>query len=394
MDLEYVYEDLRNNILPPPERVFSIFQQADSPANSRDCRPLMEVEKKTVDVNLRLRGHLKIRKTAVTAFGWSIKTIDGKSDKYAERATLSLMRGINCLLENHAKIEAHGCALIENQWGMVDEMQIISSEYIDPTLCEQGKNSITLLANDSRLVRSKTINRHDFDPNYILGLDNDSYERGGLLRTIFLYELIRREMIVENANFLKKVKGILQIIDKGAGGTATAAAEKAARTAVKNNVVITNDLLEFKLNSITAAGGGFKELIELLNDEISIAILGQANTTQLPNAGGSRAALQVLKSISADIHYSDIIRVESIVNEQLLPVYWQLNQNKSAATAPLVFSINLFEEQDRESNAIVIRESLAQGIPLKKSEVYQQIGFSEPADSDVVFESTAQAGLL
>jgi phage gp29-like protein len=200
-------------------------------------------------------------------------------------------------------------------------------------------------------------------------------------------------MLLENANYLKKLKGILQVINKGASNEEQAEAEDAAANAIRDNYLITSDNLELKLNQLTATGGaGFKEYMDMLQNEETIAVLGQANTTQLPKSGGSRAALQVQKMISADIFYKDMIRVEKLMNDYLLLDY-RLNYdaNASLSRMPYQFRFNLEEEQDIEKNAIAIREVLNSGISLKKSEVYQKLGFSVPGKDDDIIASPAIA---
>ena len=78
----------------------------------------------------------------------------------------------------------------------------------------------------------------------------------------------------------------------------------------------------------------------MINRDIAIAVLGQANTSELPNHGGSRAALEVLRLISKDIFYSDMVRVESIINRFLL-IGYRLNYDKTAVKTPFNFRFDI-----------------------------------------------------
>lgn len=161
---------------------------------------------------------------------------------------------------------------------------------------------------------------------------------------------------------------------------------------LKENYVFTSDVIEYKFHQIanSTAGSSFKEIHQELNNSLAIAILGQANTSELPAGGGSRAALEVQRLVSADIMYSDVIATTALINEQLLPIdFWF---NASSKEPPYEFKIMLAEQTDYESNAVIIREALAAGVPLKKSEVYSKLGFSMPDDTDNVF-SGAQIGV-
>ena len=225
------------------------------------------------------------------------------------------------------------------------------------------------------------------DTTRLLDYSATSNVNGGIMRNILITEILRLDATKEQANFIKKLKGILQIINKGGDDDATIAAQ-AAQTAIQENYLVTSDLIEFKLNSIASSHGPFKDVIEALNADISIAFLGQANTTELPNNGGSRAALQVMKLVSADIHYNDIVHFEDFINNQLLKYDYQLNFGMDKEV-PYKFQINLIEETDRESAAIAVTEMLKTGLTFKKSEIYGllQMSIPEPTDDVIKLET-------
>ena len=64
--------------------------------------------------------------------------------------------------------------------------------------------------------------------NLVLDPSSSSNHVGGIMRSILLNELLRLEAIKEQANFIKKLKGILQIINKGGDGDDQRNAEAAA----------------------------------------------------------------------------------------------------------------------------------------------------------------------
>lgn len=77
-------------------------------------------------------------------------------------------------------------------------------------------------------------------------------------------------------------------------------------------------------------------------------------------------------------------RFEAMMNHQLLAADFRMNFDKAAVTVPWQFRLDLSEEQDREKNARTITELLGNGIPLLRSEVYGQTGFSVPQEGDDV----------
>jgi hypothetical protein len=217
------------------------------------------------------------------------------------------------------------------------------------------------------------------DPFYLSEHDGDP-ARGGVMRSVGISEIIRYDMLLEWANFNKKQKGIIQGVDRGGDDQERSAAETALQTAMKNNYLLTSDLIDFKFHQITnsAAGSSFKEMIEALNNSIAIAILGQANTTELPKGGGSRAALQVQQMISADIMYSDVIATQNLINEQLLR--WDFIQNfdkTGTKPVPWEFKVKLAEAEDLEITATVL-DIASRFLNLNPEEAYQKLNLTPP----------------
>lgn len=375
----YQFSGLRRRTYPTITQLVDLIARADEPVNP-DTRALSATCKQMFTANLRLAGHRLVRKTAVSAFGWSITSADQTDTARVGIATKALASVIAELLQRHANTAFFGTSCMSITWELQDGVWTpMNPTALDPTeVSPNGTAGVKLFdPNSQQLKIAATIESPHETDLYIT--DNlGEFKVGGTLRAILPTDFIRFEMIRENANFLKKLKGILQVINKGAGEEEKTDAEAAAADAAANNYVATSDLIEFKLNSITNNGSGFKDFIESLNSDISIAVLGQANTSSLPSNGGSRAALQVLKMVSADIHYDDITRIERVINEQVILPYWRRNYERSATSSPLSFAINLFEEQNYEANVTILRETLGAGIPVLKREAYQKIGYQVP----------------
>ena len=126
----------------------------------------------------------------------------------------------------------------------------------------------------------------------------------------------------------------------------------------------------------------FKEFILLLNSETAIAIIGQSNTTELPNQGGSRAALQVLNLIRNDILFADMLSLKKIINEQVLLYDYKLNYEANANESPLHFDFVFDEAKDVETNARMLDVVTNIGMPIKKDEAYKLLNLTVPTDGD------------
>lgn len=208
------------------------------------------------------------------------------------------------------------------------------------------------------------------------------------MRSIGELEILRRDAIFEWGNYLRKLKGLIQGIDKGADDEERQVAANALRTAIENNYLLTSDMIDFKFHNIAStAGSSFKDFLEFINSAISVAVLGQANTTELPSKAGSRAALSVQKLITDDIMFSDVATLEKTVNSQLLA--FDHIMHYGTPTPNYRFKVILDETEDFEKNAIIIREAISAGIPLKKSEVYEKLGLTVPKEGDETLQTTA-----
>jgi len=342
----------------------------EQPPDKRNLYIFKELEK-PLKYNTRLLGHFITRTTALTSFDWAIAGIDKFSDK--DRLFSRVKDTIDTLIQRHCYAPLFGKScfrlkLVNNENG--SSLKI--DKHLNNSEFTSDENYIYLYSNN-RFTEQKETD----DLNYLLD-DIQYLPFAGIMRAVTMLEILRYDMILENANFLRKIKGILQIIDKGADSESQAAAATAAQTAIQNNYVITDDYIEFRLNQIASGQGtSFKDFIDMLNSDISIAVLGQSNTTQLPNNGGSRAALQVLQLISKDIFYSDMVRVEALVNR-----YLQRDFNLNyGGLMPYKFRLNLYEEKDIEKNASTL-ETVSRIMPIKESEAYEFVGFTPPKEGE------------
>lgn len=374
---------------PEFSQINKYIQQAND-SNNPDARALMAACKVVKTVNLRVKGLINTRQTAVTSFDFVIK--NKETGEIDVETTKNLKRVIFRILKKHVTTPLFGCFALKMEW-QNDELQSNLKipkklKFYSPTEMLQTENGINIVDDDNKVIHQLSLD--EYYPDFLFEIDDEFEERGGLMRAILVLESLRWDMRSENANLLTHLKGILQIINQGdPEGQDQADAIEAAKSARRHKFVVTNELIEFKLNQIVSGDlSAFKSLIDDINAEISIAILGQANTQQLPNSGGSRAALQILKLISADIHYSDMIRCTELINDLLLK-YYRVNFDESAIDAPFAFEFIYDDDENHLNNADIISTVLNAGIPLKKSEIYSKIGFTVPDTNDVEVISSA-----
>jgi hypothetical protein len=365
----------------------AVYKKAMEAADSGESESLMNYLVLFPMLNARLRGHILTRKTAVGSWDWGINAFDKNDQEKADAVKYRLLKVINYILQQRVQTPLYGCFLCSLKWnrGDAENIPVVLKRYLPTEIQMENESQVSF-----KTDKGRTTVKQD-DRLYIYETDGESY-RGGLLRSIGLVELMRYDMTNEWANYNKKLKGIIQGIDKGADDQERLIAESALQAALTNNYMLTSDLIEFKFNQIAAAqsGGSFRDILDSLNNAIAIAILGQANTPELPNGGGSRAALQVQQMVSADIMFSDIIAAEALINGQLLRYDWLENQGEGEP--PWAFNVKLAEATDMEKTASAL-EIASRFLPLNLQEAYELLELTPPDSPENTLAPQAQAAI-
>lgn len=367
--------------------------QADStPIRQRDTTVFFTILKRALSYNAKLFGHYNVRKSAVSSFTYSITAVDKKNQLKADAAKLRLQQAVSKLLDNQLKTICYGSLLAAIEvLNTPQGNRIVINKIFEPTEYDYDDN-IFYLYNPGGKQKGYTSYDGDNTNNFLFDFVEFPH-RGGLLRSIMPAEILRMDMLLEEANYLRKLKGILQIVNKGGSQEDQAAAQQAAQNVILDNFFISSDYIDLKLNQIASGqnSASFLNFRDAIDNSIAIALLGNANTSELPKYAGSRAALQVQRMISADIFYTDMNRAENLINKLLL-IDFKLNYNVNAELndLPWRFTFNLAEEQDIEKNAAAISELRRADIPLLKSEIYSKIGFTAPQQGDELLEPLKQ----
>jgi len=355
------------------------------PFPKRNTIDFYKTLKRALSINLKMFGHYSARKAALSSFDYVILAKDSNDQLKANEARTRLNSSILTVIDNQLKTIAFGSLLVKIIAVNKDNSnKIIVDKIFEPTEFDVDFPFAYIYKRPDG-KEYEIINL--IETNNYLFCSAEFPHRGGLLRSVMPTEIMRLDMILEYGNYLRKMKGLLQIVNKGGSDEDQAAAQSAAQNVVRDNFFISSDAIELKLNQISASSStAFKDFIEEINSSIAIAWLGQANTPELPKYSGSRAALQVQRMISADIFYSDMIRTENLINNLLL-IDFRLNYDRNASIIdlPYRFSFNLSEEQDFESNANAIR-SIIDVVPLLENEVYYKLGFTPPKPEDKIFK--------
>ena len=365
---------------PPIEQISKAIEMADAQGRARDQRPLMFYLSRMTTVSPRLKGIINVRKTALSSFSYNIFSSD-ENEKLKTETFYRVKKVIDFLIQKFIFVPLYGALLIKIKYELINKAQVMSIEKLfHPTEVEKDFNN-SVYSVDS--IGSEVV-RDLIEPsnvNYISATDEE-INSGGVLRSLIFNEYLKDATIQEWALFNKRLKGLVQgtVVDE----SDKAVADNALSNLLKNQYAITSDQVKFVMNELTNSKSldSFKEFILLLNSETAIAIIGQSNTTELPNQGGSRAALQVLNLIRNDILFADMLSLKKIINEQVLLYDYKLNYEANANESPLHFDFVFDEAKDVETNARMLDVVTNIGMPIKKDEAYKLLNLTVPTDGD------------
>lgn len=389
----YRWSTIKNRLLPTVAQALRAIKKAEAEGDSRDVRPLMDCLQRLEEVDPRLGGHILSRRSAVTAFPFTIESVDGESDgaeQLAERARRRLDSVIREVMHYQLRAALYGALVMRLDIEYMDAMdaQIYSVDKIfAPTEVERASSR----AQDVRIIDDNGLGVMERtavpdDDLHIVAVGEESWV-GGALRQVLFHEILRHNALQDWANFTRKLKGIIQAVMEGGvppeGDPERQVAMDALRTLVEENYTVTGDRTTFNFNELVdaASGQSFKGFKKDRDADIAFAILGQNGTGELPEHGGSRAALQVLNLVRTDIHHFDVRRTESIVNEKLLLFDYRLNVDRTVQSyqeVPYRYRIQIPSDENTEVAARGISDALDAGIPLLSSEVYDRLGFTVP----------------
>lgn len=383
----YTLSQLNNRQMPTIDQIKTALRKAsETNQEYRDVRPLMAMLNRMEEVSPRLAGAILTRKTGLSSYGWVIKSRDTQfpKEKLLEIKN-RLSKSITFILNECVRTPLYGSFCVEMEWRLSGKNYYypIVNRLYHPTELEKDFKTLYILEpkDDGYGFSRQNVEEIENYELYYIRETDELFKQGGILRSIIFHEVLRNDTIQEWANFNKKLKGLIQAL---APDNEKSDAADALTNFITNNFAITSKEVEFKLNDLTSGKSleSFPAFLDYLNKEIQIAILGQANTVELPNIGGSRAAVQVLDLIRQDILFADMNRVKTLIDNQLLLADYKWNSDKSAIEAPYEFEFIEDQQDNMETFARVLESLMRSGIPLSRSEVYAKLNLNPPQDQN------------
>lgn len=370
---------------------------------ARDTRKLMALLNRMRQSNPRIAGHLITRKTAYSSYRWQIRTGENRFDPLDITARCTGL--IKSIINNYVNAAAFGMFALEIERTVADGARFVVRKSLPPTSIDHQDDTL-LIIDDANVKTSIDTN----DVTYFWYKYPNDY-RGGFLRSIIYPELLRHMTLVEWSNLNLRMKGIiLALVDpenlqnyadtlnlsEEEYSTVLKTSEQALKNVGNNTYAQLPNAINIEMKSLVegAAGGSFAEFKNQLDKDIAIAILGQANTSELPDRGGSRAALQVLNLIRQDILFDDMQKIKDICDRALL-LDFRANYDKNADETPYEFEWIHDDTPDIEAYARVF-ETLSRigNIDVEIDEFYSKLGLRRPENGGETMQLKTDNGIM
>lgn len=384
---KFTYTVPEKKLYPAPEEFNRIVAEAmddDAP----DPRKLYWLAERAIRTNTRLKGYLRVRRTALAAFDVQVLATDPNQQELANEAALRCADAFNRVINSVTRVAVFASNIYKLD-RIYDEKNKIATvrastpaQYTQLIVDRTDTDVVRYYSTDDRLTLL-----NEFRSGLQFTKDNDAYlvesdsESGtGDAEAIVRLEIMRYYALNDWANLNALLKGLIHAKDRGASDGEVSVV-KAALASGRGGGLLTSDMIDVAVSKLTDGSGGnsIEAFVKYIDSSLAIAILGQANTSELPSSGGSRAGLQVQRAVSADIMYTDMIRVEKLCNNILLQDYWWNHDTAMNAKAcPWKFSFKIEQENNPLTNAEVLQTVLTAGLSVKADEAYSRVGFTRP----------------
>ncbi len=407
--MPFTNPDLRRSLLPTVDQVIRYLEMAnrDNTNNiKRDVRYLMSFLQRLLEADPYLMGLVQTRKLACKSYKWNIrlplqyKITPVEEKQLAETKTRFMRSRMLKLRDNIHDGILFSMDAVNLVWKNTPlGTMVIQKNFYDLTELDfedepEGLMHVETLPNGNftrTLLDPETHIITRYNP-----LTNRKNFIGSFMRTIMLLSYLKyytkwdwrnlntrhgnpstyatypEHLDANNAEDKKQIDAVAEMVEKLKNDAAAVFPEWV-------KVIFDTALKADHTNS-------FKLFVEAANTEMSVTLHGQNLTTEVKE--GSRAAATVHDGIDDLIIVSDLSIIEDTYTAQYLRKDYQLNYGEPRNDYFEFYHIHE-EQYDYESNSRALLNLMDPTtnkpiVPIKKSEVYDKIGYTQPAEGDEV----------
>lgn len=385
----YNYKPIQKKTLPTIEEALIAYSKAMKPDDKeRDVRPLLAIEEQLPEADPRLDGHISARTAALGGFEWRVvarNVEDAASATTAQEVQTRITEAVDEMIERHLDAVMFGHSVSKTIWTLQDKWTPTVEEFIDASDLEPMKDAVAFPGRIAFLQADPTGEKFTRVP--LTNTTDVSYitERwgrgiGGIMKKIMFYQILLHMNVQDWQNFNNRLKGLaLSTYKEGSDAGAIDTAKTAVTSVGSSNAAVISDDVEFEFVKMVDGIGkdSYEQFMERLDARIEMAFRGQANTAELPEHGGSRAAIQTSHLVEIDLLWSDLQRFTRKMNRQLLRQDYE--RNVSPLVPPMLpykFEFITDETEDSESNARTLETLVRAGFIPDVEEVKKRTGWS------------------
>lgn len=388
--MKYIYPPLANKLFVTIREYNSAYRLCELLTNP-DPRPMLHIMARFMEANSRVHGLVRTAHDAVSSFPWDIQPSDPNNPEAVQVAADTKERfiksGIHHMFDVIIDGEFYGLTALTQTWNSVGgkaiaDIGVVPSSNLIPLKNETGKYDAAIIADEMNF--SATAIPPAELSQYIISSFNPYISTrpgfiGGLLRSAVPLTIIKNFTWQDWSQYSEMFSQPFRIGEykEGTKDEDKDVARHALRDFGKNNWALVSENIKFQLLEAARAGNisSYESLMTAVDSELAILINGEANIPQLPTTSGSRAALQVQKTVRDDRMWWRLKRVEEIINEQHIAIDYSLNVSETDLSLRPSFAFDIEEQTDHESNARIVTDLRGAGYVLDDAEVSAKTGF-------------------
>lgn len=381
-----------------PVKAASLLKSADA----GDLGALLELAQELQERDAHLASVASTRRAALTLLDWRVASAADKEEEILDkgladeaanycRETLDDIEDLDDALNHLSGATISGLAVAELIWDG-------GARLIDVAEIEDGRLRADYRKGKSVRIRTRSepvsgveAERGKFvvhNPSAKCGYPS----RGPLIRPACLLYLIKSLSLKDWAVFCEVFGMPVRVATYGAQATVDEKSEALDMLRLLGTDAVGIFSEAMKLELIETPGRGtapFEALVEFCDRKLSILILGQNLTTDTAGGTGTYAAAAVQDNVRGDLMLADRKAEAATIRQQLLApmVYWRFG---SRARVPY-FDRVVDEPVDRKLEGEVLQiVTQGVGLPVKKTEAYERLGYTPPEEGDDVIEKSVQ----
>jgi len=387
-----------------PSRAALLLKSADG----GDLAALLELSAELQDRDAHLHSVAATRKAALTLLDWKITSAAEKEESgvdpdntalrfLADRAAdycakvLSEIEDFDDTLKHLAEATISGLAVAELVWGGTGRLIDVAEVEETRLLADYRKGKGVRILTQEEPTNGLAAERGKFIVH--MPRAKSGYpSRGPLIRPATLLYLIKSYDLKAWAIFCEVFGMPVRVATYGANATAEEKTEALEMLRLLGTDAVGIFSEAMKLELVESSGRGvapYEKLIDWCDRKLSILILGQHLTTDTTGGTGTYAAAAVQDNVRSDLMLADRKAEAATLRQQLLApmVRWRFGSQ-----APVPYFERVIDEPlDRVLEGQVLQIATQQiGLPVKRAEVYERLGFTPPEEGDEVIERIEQ----